>query len=158
MAGERVGRAGTPALRIAGDRFRTRSRRAVGVAMSQENVEVVRRIYERWGDLVIADPEDEAVDEFFDPAIEVDNSNAVFDGAVYHGRDGLREYLALIREVWSSLRLEPEEFIRVGEDQVVVAQRIVPRGRGGVEMIAHSATAWTVREGIVVRMKNYQSK
>jgi ketosteroid isomerase-like protein len=98
--------------------------------MSQENVEIVRRIYEKWEDLVLADPNDKSFDDFFDPAIEVDNSNAVFDGAVYRGRGGLREYLALLREAWTSIRLEPEEFIRAGEDQVVVAQRIFPRSHG----------------------------
>ena len=126
--------------------------------MSQENVEIVRRIYEKWEDLVLADPDDKSVDDFFDPAIEVDNSNAVFDGAVYRGRDGLREYLALLREAWTSLRLEPEEFIRVGEDQVVVAQRIFPRSTGGVEVIARSASAFTFRDGKVIRIKTFQSK
>ncbi len=126
--------------------------------MSEENVEIVRRIYEKWEDLVLADPDDQAFDDFFDPAIEVDNLNAVFDGAVYRGRDGLREYLALLRGAWSSLRLEPEEFIRVGEDQVVVAQRIFPRARAGVEVVARSATTYTFREGKVIRIKNFQSK
>jgi ketosteroid isomerase-like protein len=126
--------------------------------MSEENVEMVRRIYEKWEDLVLADPDDKAFDEFFDTALEVDNSNAVFDGAVYRGQDGLREYLALLREAWSSLRLEPEEFIRVGEDQVMVAQRIFPRARAGVEVIARSATTYTFRDGKVIRIKNFQSK
>jgi ketosteroid isomerase-like protein len=126
--------------------------------MSQENVEIVRRIYEKWEDLVLADPDDKSFDDFFDSAIEVDNSNAVFDGAVYCGRDGLREYLALLREAWTSLRLEPEELIRVGEDQVVVAQRIFPRSTGGVEVIARSATTYTFRDGKVIRIKTFQSK
>src|SRR4029078_3084845 len=43
-------------------------------AMSQENVEIVRRIYEKWEDLVLADPDDKSFDDFFDSAIEVDNS------------------------------------------------------------------------------------
>jgi ketosteroid isomerase-like protein len=126
--------------------------------MSEENVEIVRRIYEKWQDLVLADPDDKSFGDFFDPAIEVDNSNAVFDGVVCRGRDGLREYLALLRGAWSSLRLEPEEFIGVGEDQVVVAQRIFPRARAGVEVVARSATTYTFHEGKVIRIKTFQSK
>lgn len=126
--------------------------------MSRENVEIVRRIYGVWDDLVLADPDDEVFDDFFDPAVEVDNSNAVFDGAVYRGLDGLREYLAFLREAWTSLRVEPEEFIPVGEDHVVVSQRIFPRSSAGVEVVARSAGGFTFREGKVIRLKTFQSK
>lgn len=35
----------------------------------------------------------------FDPEVEFDNSNAMLDAAVYHGPEGLREYLSLLREM-----------------------------------------------------------
>jgi hypothetical protein len=60
--------------------------------------------------------------------------------------------------MWKSQRYEPEEFIPVGDDQVVVPQRIVSVGRDGVEVVAHTAPLFTLRGGKVIGWKNFQSK
>ena len=86
--------------------------------MSQQNVEIVRRGFEefvRTGDF---DP------ELFDSDVEFDNSNAMLDGAVYRGPEGVRECLSLLREMWNQVRFEPQDFIPVGEERVVVSLRI----------------------------------
>jgi integrase len=61
--------------------------------MSEENLEILRRGYEQFN----------RAGEFdlglFDPNVEFDNSNAVFDPAVYRGRECARELLALWREM-----------------------------------------------------------
>ena len=125
--------------------------------MSQENVEVVRRAYE----LINGEGFSGAGDldlSAFDPDIEVDNSNAVFDAAVYRGHDGLRELLSLFREMWKYQRFEPQEFIPIGEDRVVVPIRIVSVGRDAVETLAHRADVVTLRDGRITRAKAFQSK
>src|SRR5215210_5946280 len=120
--------------------------------MSQGNLEIIRRGYEdfaRTGDF------DSSV---FDPEVEIDNSNAMLDAAVYRGPQGLREYLAQLRDMWKQVRIEPQEFIPVGEDQVIVPIRRTTVGRDEIETDARAASVFTLRDGKVTRLKNYQSK
>jgi ketosteroid isomerase-like protein len=121
--------------------------------MSQEeNVEFVRRGF---GDFVRTgefDPED------FDPEFEFDNSNAMLDAAIYRGTEGVREFLSLMREMWKQLRFEPQEYIPVGEDKVVVTIRMIAVGRDGIETVARSAGLFTLREAKLAHVKAFQSK
>jgi ketosteroid isomerase-like protein len=120
--------------------------------MSQENVEIVRRVFEhfrRTGEWDFSR---------IDPEAEFDNSNAMIDRAVYRGHDGLQEYLSLMQGMWTAMRLDPEEFIAVGEDQVVVPFRMVMVGREEIETVARAATVYTLAEGKITHMKAFQSK
>jgi len=121
--------------------------------MSQENVEIVRRGYKLFSRTGEFDPGDWDADAVFD------NSNAIFaDPGVYRGFDRIREFLNAQGEMWESQWYEPEEFIQVGGDQVVVPQRIVSVGRDGVEVVAHTANLFTLHAGKVTCMKNFQTK
>ena len=123
--------------------------------MSQENVEIVRRGIEPFNQHF----ETREIDlSSFAPDLTVDNRAATFDGAVYHGHDGLHEWLSLQRGMWKDQRTEPKEFIPVGTDQVVVPIRIVSTGRDDVETVAHAVLAMTVRERKIAHIKGYQSK
>jgi ketosteroid isomerase-like protein len=119
--------------------------------MSQENVETVRRgydLYNRTGEA------DYAV---IDPEIVYDVSRRTFDPLVYHGHEGVREFLALIREQWATMRLEPQDFIDAG-DKVVVSVRLVGVGKeSGVETTANAAHVWTFRDGKIVRQTVFQT-
>jgi uncharacterized protein len=128
-----------------------------GPAMSQENVEIVRRAYELFNDDVF-NQEGEPDLRVFDSDIELDNSSAMLDAAVYRGHDGLREWFSLIREMWKRQRIEPQEYILVGEDQVLVSIRMVSVGREEVETLARGANVWTLRDGKITRVKAFQSK
>jgi ketosteroid isomerase-like protein len=120
--------------------------------MSQENVEIIRRGYEEFGRTGDFDP------ELFEPEFEFDNSNAKLDAAIYRGPGGLREFLSLMRDMWEHMRFEPEEYIPVDENRVVVPVRITVVGRDGIETAARSAHLFTMRDGRVARMKAFQSK
>jgi ketosteroid isomerase-like protein len=121
--------------------------------MSQENIEVVRRGYERFSRTGRLDPDG------WDPDAVFDNSNAIFaDPGVYRGRDAIEGFLAAQGEMWESQRYEPQEFIPVGTDRVVVTQRIVSVGRDGVEVVARTANLFTLRDGKVTHLKNFQTK
>ena len=120
--------------------------------MSQENVEIVRRGFEgfaRTGDFDL---------ELFDPEVEFDNSNAMLDAAIYRGPEGLREYLSLMRDMWKQVRFEPQEYIPVGEDRVVVRTRMIVVGRDEIETVARGANVFTLRDGKVTHLKAFQSK
>ena len=123
--------------------------------MSQENVEIVRRGMEPFNQHF----ETRDVDlGSYAADVTVDNLAATFDGKVYRGHDGLREWLSLHRGMWKHQRTEPKEFIPVGMDQVVVPIRIVSIGRDDVETVADAVLVMTVRERKIAHVKGYQSK
>jgi hypothetical protein len=66
-------------------------------------------------------------------------AKAFADPGVYRGFDRIRDFFIAQGEMWKSQRYEPEEFIPVGVDHVVVPQKIVSVGRDGVEVVAHTA-------------------
>ena len=94
--------------------------------MSQKNVKAIERAYAALNSRDLA-----TVVELCHPDVVFDNTNAVFDGSVYHGHEGLVEFFSLGQEMWESQAYEPEEFIPVGDDRVMVPQRIVSVGRDG---------------------------
>jgi ketosteroid isomerase-like protein len=112
--------------------------------MSQENVELVRSLYEGGGNrgrlLALAHPD-----------IVVDATRRVFNPTTHVGTDGLRRMFAEADEVWEEFRVEPLEFVDAG-DRVVVVVRVVGKGKGsGAEARQHSAQIWVLRDGLVVR-------
>ena len=125
--------------------------------MSQENVEIVRQAYEALNEPDFARSEAIALD-VYDVDVVLDTTTGAFDGAVYHGHDGLREESSLRRDMWTTQRFEPKEFIPVGEDHVIVPVLIVSVGRGEIETVANAAILWTIRDGRVARVKTFQSK
>jgi hypothetical protein len=123
--------------------------------MSRENVEIVRRGMAPFNQHFKTREVDLSS---FARDVTVDNLAATFDAAVYHGHDGLREWLSLHRGMWKHQRTEPKEFLPVGMDQVVVPIRIVSIGRDDVETVAHAVLVMTVRERKIAYIKGYQSK
>jgi ketosteroid isomerase-like protein len=101
--------------------------------MSQENVEIVRRAYEALSRAGL-----DAFLEYVHPDAEYDITAAIGPYAgMYYGRAAIRNFLADYFETWEYVRMEPEDFIDVGDDHVVVLLRIHLRGKGsGVEVEA----------------------
>jgi ketosteroid isomerase-like protein len=117
--------------------------------MSQENVEVVRSIYDAW-----------ARNEFPGPTHLLDAQIAYVNppAAVEPGtRQGLAAFSRAVEQVfqegWDSWRVEPEQFTASG-DRVAVVLRYRARGRGsGVEVRGRMSALWTVRDGKAVRFE-----
>jgi ketosteroid isomerase-like protein len=114
-------------------------------AMSQENVEVVRRFLLLGVDeaLTLADP-----DIVWNPAEE----------AATHGHDAVRDSLVRWKSEWDDYELVPEEFDDMG-DRVIVAVRLRGRGRGsGVEVDARFYDVYTVHQGKIIRMDQFTQR
>ena len=116
--------------------------------MSQENVEVLRPIYDRW-----AEGDFRAGRELFDPNITTVWAQDFPTAGTYHGPRGhaaaMREWLS----AWIDLRLEAERFVDAG-DSVVVPFLLHARGReSGVEVERRWAHVWTLHKGRVVRFE-----
>jgi ketosteroid isomerase-like protein len=120
--------------------------------MSQENVEVVRRLIEAWnrnehGRVVPL----ERVVPFLDPGVIFDATRRIINPKAYAGIEGIRAMLAERDEVWGEFRMEPDEFVDAG-DRVVAIGRWVGKGSGsGVEVNQAIADVFTLHGGRVVR-------
>jgi uncharacterized protein len=125
--------------------------------MSQKNVDVVRRLYVQWEDELFK-LDDVVFSELLDADIEWDASRRTFDPAIYHGHDGIREFVAALQEVWESGRIEPLEFIPAGDEVVVPVRLSLVSRTDRQEVTANAAHVWTLRDGKVIRHCAFQTK
>jgi ketosteroid isomerase-like protein len=131
--------------------------------MSQENVELVRRLYAE-GPLVglAVSPEDEQAildrlfRDYYDERFEIRMPAAYPEGEqVLRGRHGMAQLLAMLRDTWTQFRFEPERFIDAG-DRVGVFVRVVAQGgASGAATERRTAHLWTVRNGRLSSLQIY---
>jgi len=118
--------------------------------MSQENVEIVRRMYEAFhgGDA-------EGALSYFDPNVLVDTSSARPDGVIGKGREHLSATIGGWVGTWEEWREEIEEMRDLGNRVLVLS---VQRGRGKgsrVEVEARYAILYDLRGDKIVSLRMY---
>jgi ketosteroid isomerase-like protein len=116
--------------------------------MSQENVEIVRRMYDAWNRR-----DEEEMLALSDPEVEYVNSPTAIEPGT---RRGTNEVLAVARTQWEFLRDGRQEIDRTydrGEDIVVLGRvsRRMPDGDARIE--DRALVTWTMRDGKVVRVE-----
>jgi ketosteroid isomerase-like protein len=123
--------------------------------MSEENVEIVRRIYTDWergnirAGLDLFDPE--IVFESFMP----DASERV----AAHGPEGIQAFMREFLAQWRNYRIIGDEFKEVSQNVIVVAGRQAATGRqSGVEVEMPISSLWTFGGGKVVRLEWFPSR
>jgi ketosteroid isomerase-like protein len=117
--------------------------------MSEENVEIVQRVYDEWklGNLGAAVPlfDPELVFESFMP----DSSERIVARGLEEVAAFMRDFLVQTREY----RMIGEEYREVGKDTVFVAGRQATIGRqSGVPIDGPAFWVWKFRDGKVVRL------
>ena len=122
--------------------------------MSQENVEVVRRVMQ-----CFADQDVDAALADVDPQATLDWSNSdALDSGIYTGHAGWRAFLEARDEALGGRRFDAVELLTPDADTVVLIGRVREHGRtSGIEVETYGAAVCTVREGKIVRFKIYQS-
>jgi ketosteroid isomerase-like protein len=120
--------------------------------MSQENVEIVRAVYDAYnrGDL-------DAAFKHVAPDSVLDWSRAVGPQRGVYELDQMRPFFADFLDTFDSTRVEPDEFIDAG-DHVVVPQTGYLKGRDGIEATARVTLGWTLRDSAVIGICLYQEK
>ena len=127
--------------------------------MSQEHVEIVRRVFD-----AVARRDTASILALYDPHIEFQASPGTLvdrmgGRRVYHGHAGLRAYNRDLEEAFESIQTTYEELIDAGEG-VVSTGRYRARGRGsGVEVEGPvQFGVWTIRGGKVTRVVWYSTR
>jgi ketosteroid isomerase-like protein len=119
--------------------------------MSQENVELARRLVEAFNKQDI-----EAFINCLDPSVEYHSVMTVPGGAAYHGRDGVRRYFADFGDAWGDeFRVEPEAFFDLG-DETLMFYAVHGRGQhSGAEVAMPGAQVSRWSDGLLVYAKAY---
>jgi len=112
--------------------------------MSQENVEIVRKLFEAY-------PRGEDVAGLFDPGVVWNPA----DEQPMEGLDEARAHVKRWESDWEQLDTKPEKFIDAG-DRVVVTVHLAGRGRAsGIDVDARYYSVYTLHEGKITRMDEF---
>jgi ketosteroid isomerase-like protein len=131
--------------------------------MSAENVELIRRVYERFNRLGRLDPAEvdaaEMVPEVWnnlDPEFELVQPDYLPDASIFHGADGAQRFLRTIADIWIEVRWEPEEFVDAGDAVLVRARLVGLARRGGAPFETDETGVWRFRDGRIVRLEGFR--
>jgi ketosteroid isomerase-like protein len=115
--------------------------------VSQENVELVRRIYDAWD-------REESARDFISADVEYVNPSYAVEPGVRRGRASFM----VVRETYEDFSLQIERFVDAGDDEVLVLARYTASGPGsGVPLEGEHGHVWTVRDGVAVRFRWFNS-
>ena len=128
-------------------------------ARSQENVDVVRQVYD-----AAARGDAATVLALYDPNVELDSSPLQVVGwgaGVHRGHDGLRSFFREWHEAWETIDYvyDTDDLIDASGERVI--SFVSPRGRGrasGAEVETSLGLLWTIRDGTIVRVVWFPSR
>jgi ketosteroid isomerase-like protein len=122
--------------------------------MSQENVEIVRQVYE-----AAAHRNAETIFALYDAKVELDATRiGVGDLGVFSGHEGLRALFGELHQVWGHMQYDYEELIEAGDHVVAVVRRHAQGRASGVDVEASLALLWTLRDRKVIRVVWFGSR
>jgi len=95
-----------------------------------------------------------AVLSVMDPDIEWDATDALAHTGMYHGHDGVTEYITSLSAAWNDYELVPEQFTDSGDGAHVMVLGVV-RGTltSGQEVDARFAHVLQLEDGKITRLK-----
>ena len=120
--------------------------------MSQENVEIVRRLYAAW-----LEEDYETVFQTYDPKIRLNpDPEAAWVGIndEYVGHAGVRRYMAAVYQAFEGYRPEIEDIIGLDDGRVLTLAIEHGRGRisGAPTEASRTAHLWTLRDGKAIQI------
>ena len=116
--------------------------------MSQENVDVIRRIYAVWGKEGSPVPSG-----LLDHQIEWVNPPDAIERGTRAGIDAFATALGAVSDTFAGVGVDIDEILDAG-DRVVVLATLHGRGRGsGAEVERRQGYVWTLRDGKAIRFE-----
>jgi ketosteroid isomerase-like protein len=122
--------------------------------MSDQNVEIIRRVYDAFNRRDI----DAAVRNLH-PEYELYPALVGAGGrSEYFGHDGAREFFELITDTWETMTVESTEMVEMPGDQILSVELWRVRGRDGIEIETKLADLYAFRDGLIVRVDGFRDK
>jgi uncharacterized protein len=120
--------------------------------VATQNLDLVRGVYERWGE------GDFGTAEVFDPLLLFVMGEGLPDTGAYLGTDALADYMRGFLEPWDPITIEALEAIESG-DSVFVAVLQSGIGQGsGVATELRYFHVWTFRAGKAIRLETFRDR
>jgi ketosteroid isomerase-like protein len=118
--------------------------------MSQENVEIVKRLMDAFNERDL-----DTFVEITTPDFEWTTSMTAVEGEIFRGREGIETYFGRMRDAWDEFRALASEFRDLG-DRVLWLGRLEGRGRGsGVPVTAPLDILFDFRGDEISRSRSY---
>jgi ketosteroid isomerase-like protein len=134
--------------------------------MSEENVEIVRAIFEPFNGVDIAgidwggEAMREIIEDRYSPDVELttmESAIGIGPSRSYSGWDGLVRYLKEWFEPFSEYHLDSLDFLDVG-DRVIVPSRARGVGTGsGIRVDMELVISYQFRDGLITRVDEYDT-
>jgi ketosteroid isomerase-like protein len=119
--------------------------------MSEENVNLVRRLFEAYQRADFP-----AIAECSDDEFEFTSVLTAVEETSYRGKDGLAAYWADMNEAWEEWQIELVAIHEGHADDVVVITRLTGRGKSsGVPVDRTIGIRYRIRDGRLWRMESY---
>ena len=117
--------------------------------MSEENVEIVRRVFEALnrGDL-------DAAVEAYDPEAEI----VTLMSGTSHGPEGARQAVEEGRRNLRGWTLDPNELIDAGDSVIAIVHIRGAGQHSGIALGDLMALSFTLRNGLIIRQQSFRSK
>jgi ketosteroid isomerase-like protein len=127
--------------------------RDTGLAMSQENVGMVREVFEAFNSEDI-----ELIVSLTHPDFELEVPPELSaEPDIYRGPDGMRRYWESFQDAMDEIRIRPERLYDAG-DAVVVAIHLTAKGRRtSIAVEQRTVGVWEICNGKVMRIRAYAS-
>jgi ketosteroid isomerase-like protein len=120
--------------------------------MPDSNLDLVRRVYERWAE------GDFQVEDVFDPLVLFVMGKGLPDSGTYLGVEAVRGYTRDFLEPWERITIEAEEMIEAGDSALVaVVQRGTGMGSGAATEFRYFHV-WTFRAGKAIRVDTVRER
>jgi uncharacterized protein len=121
--------------------------------MSEENVEAVRAVYERWseGDL-------RASIELLDPQVVLVLRPEFPDAGTYTGIEAVEAYTRGLLEPWTHFTIEAEEIIAAGDSVLAGVRQSGVGSSSGIPTELRYFMLWTFRGGRVIRLESIRER
>ena len=122
--------------------------------MSRENVDAVRRIYERWGR-----GDFRAGVELYDPYVQLVLRPEFPDAGAYRGRDEIARYMRdhFLADLENAV-IVGEEFLEAGDSVVVRVNQQAIGPESGAPVAMRYYQVWTFRGRSVIRIESIRER
>jgi ketosteroid isomerase-like protein len=117
--------------------------------MSQENVDIVRRVLAKFQSGNFWVP------EFFDPAVHIRWLDSVFTQSETVGLQEMSDFMKTWLETWDDLSLIPERVVDAGDQVVVISAWHAQSKTSALHTEWRHGAVWTLRDGRVASVIAY---